>query len=36
MDIIFLLLQVENNGEYANPVEMTQKWLNKNKIYYDN
>jgi len=35
MDIIFLLLQVENNGEYANPVEMTQKWLNKNKIYYD-
>ena len=24
-----------DNGEYANPVEMTQKWLNKNKIYYD-
>lgn len=24
-----------DNGEYTNPVEMTQKWLNENKIYYD-
>ena len=24
-----------DNGEYTNPVEMTQKWLKKNNIYYD-
>ena len=24
-----------DNGEYTNPVEMTKKWLNENKIYYD-
>ena len=24
-----------DNGEYTNPVEMTQKWLKENNIYYD-
>lgn len=24
-----------NNGEYTNPKEMTEKWLDKYKIYYD-
>lgn len=29
------IISSRNNGEYTNPKEMTEKWLNDNKIYYD-
>ena len=30
-----VIITGRDNGEYTNPVEMTQKWLKKNNIYYD-
>ncbi len=30
-----ILITGRDNGDYSNPKEMTEKWLDKNNIYYD-